>query len=481
MYSSDSSAFPLDATLTESVHAALQQWHLPNAEGSTLAHFYLVQEALQNGARDLRRAANDVLHGALQQLEQSYKQDADILRQRFADLLPAQVVANKHNVVEGALYKKQRIAIERLSQVLHDMELSARTGRADELQARLEAPTYQKLFGVHEHLERLTETLLSAAPPWIVSVEGMGGIGKTALAHALCSRLVKQGLVGWGGLAELGWVTARQTIFNGGGALKNVERPALTVDALVDGLLSQLLPQAAGAGRSADERLQQLQGRLKARPHLIVIDNLETVTDVHALLATLRQLANPSKFLLTTRHSLFGDLDVFHYGVPELSEQDALTLVRTEAAQRNLPLLTQADDGDLRPIYATVGGNPLALRLVVGQTLVHPLHAVLDDLTAARGQTIENMYTHIYRHAWDNLDEEARRVLIMMPLVTENGGALDYLASMSGRQPGDLRHVLERLVTLNLVDRRGDLREYRYTIHGLTRTFLQQQVVKWRE
>ena len=87
--------------------------------------------------------------------------------------------------------------------------------------------------------------------------------------------------------------------------------------------------------------------------------------------------------------------------------------------------------------------------------------------------------SRIYRQAWDNLDEAARRVLVMMPLVTENGGALDYLANMSGLEPGELRHVLERLVTLNLVDRRGDLRTYRYTIHGLTRAFLQQQVVRW--
>ena len=475
----NSPILPIESTLNERVHAALQQWHQPDAAGCALEHFYLVQNARQNGARDLRRAANEVLHGALQQMENSYKQDADILRQRFADLLPAQVVANKHNVVEGALYKKQRVAIERLSQVLHDMEMSARTSRSAELAARLEAPTYQQLFGVTDHLDRLAERLLAPEPPWIISVEGMGGIGKTALAHALCRRLIDEGLVGWGNVEELGWVTARQTIFNGGGALKNVDRPALTVDALVNGLLGQLLPQAAGAGRSAEERLQQLQQRLKERPHLIVIDNLETVTDVHSLLATLRQLANPTKFLLTTRHSLFGELDVFHYGVPELSEKDALALVRIEAEWRNLPLLAWASDDDLHPIYETVGGNPLALRLVVGQTLVHPLHAVLDDLTAARGQTIENMYTHIYRHAWDNLDEAARRVLVMMPLVTENGGALDYLANMSGLEPGDLRHVLERLVTLNLVDRRGDLREYRYTIHGLTRAFLQQQVVRW--
>ncbi|MEZ4655960.1 MAG: hypothetical protein R2911_00135 [Caldilineaceae bacterium] len=69
---------------------------------------------------------------------------------------------------------------------------------------------------------------------------------------------------------------------------------------------------------------------------------------------------------------------------------------------------------------------------------------------------------------------------MMMPLVNENGSALEYLTSMSGLEPGDLRHVLGRLVTLNLVDRRGDLYEYRYTIHSLARTFLQQQVIRWQ-
>jgi hypothetical protein len=210
------------------------------------------------------------------------------------------------------------------------------------------------------------------------------------------------------------------------------------------------------------------------------VDNLETAADVTGLLPVLRMLATPTRFLLTSRRSMYSEADLYHYRVPELSEPDALSLVRKEASQRNLPDLASASDDELRPIVATVGGNPLALRLVVGQSHVHPLPAVLDDLTAARGPTVENLYTYLYRIAWDSLDEPARRALLAMPLTTSRGARLDYLAEISGLDAGDLRGVLARLVELNLVDSRGNLHERRYAIHALTRSFLVEQVLKWR-
>ena len=69
-----------------------------------------------------------------------------------------------------------------------------------------------------------------------------------------------------------------------------------------------------------------------------------------------------------------------------------------------MPDLVAASDETLHPIFETVGGNPLALRLVVGQTTVHALPDVLDALRLARGRTVEQLYTFIYRQAWENLD-----------------------------------------------------------------------------
>ncbi len=67
-----------------------------------------------------------------------------------------------------------------------------------------------------------------------------------------------------------------------------------------------------------------------------------------------------------------------------------------------------------------------------------------------------------------------------MPLVTEQGGDLTYLAALTGLDTAHLSDALDRLVGLNLVDSKGDLNERRYTIHNLTRTFLQEQVAKWQ-
>ena len=126
-----------------------------------------------------------------------------------------------------------------------------------------------------------------------------------------------------------------------------------------------------------------LEGRLHHAPHLIVVDNLETVADVETLLPALARLANPSKFLLTSRDAFSGQAEIYHFPVPELAEADATALIRAEARLRNLRHVTEASDADLRPLVDTVGGNPLALRLVTGQLYLFALPQVIENLREA--------------------------------------------------------------------------------------------------
>lgn len=459
----------------DDVYTALKMWHREPNIGSPLYDSYLVQQNRALTHRGDREITNELLWHALQTLQNTHPLEANILRQRFLDAQAAHRVANRFNLSDATLYRRQNDGLVLLTAILQRQEDAARASRFTQLTQRLEASTYTRLIGVEAQLTQLLGLLAVSGPPWLLAIEGTGGIGKTSLADALLRRLVQANLD-----AEIGWVSARTQAFSLGGSIRSVAKPALTAEALIDALVHQLLGDLPGLElRTHPERHSALQARLKEKPHVVVIDNLETVVDVSSLLPLLRGLANPTRFILTSRQSLFEEADIFHFPIPELDEPNALAFVRWEAALRNLPALHEASDRELQPIYTTVGGNPLALRLVVGLTHTHALDTVLADLVAARGANVENLYQYIYRRAWDELDDATRQAFLAMPLVSARGGTLDFLAEVSSLGVTEVRAALEHLVALNLVDGRGDLHERRYTIHNLTRTFLQEQVAQW--
>jgi hypothetical protein len=141
--------------------------------------------------------------------------------------------------------------------------------------------------------------------------------------------------------------------------------------------------------------------------------------------------------------------------------------------------LVNAPEDALTKIFDTVGGNPLALKLVVGQLHIHTLDTILDTLTRIQTTKTEALYTYIYRYAWDNLDDLTRRVFLAMPLVADHVDCLARLIEKTGFDKVTLCDALDRLVALNLVDSKGDLQQRCYTIHNLTRTFLEEQIATW--
>ncbi len=471
---SDSYSAAPPTGFAQQVHDALKAWSADPSAGATLADLTAVQLELAAGAANPRRAVNTLLLHGLKTLAATHDRDAALLRLRFVEDLPARSVAKRLNAAEPSIYRWQAQAIDRLAAVLWQMEQAAIQERTAALAARLEPESYLRLFGVETHQATLLQVLRADGPPYLLAIEGGGGIGKTSLADAVLRAAIRQRPNG-----EVAWVSASQQRLDFAGRIHSLQQPALTDDGLLEALAVQLLP---GAPRfTARERaIHALRARFDRQPTLVAVDNLETAADVDSLLPLLRQLANPAKFLLTTRHSLYGEPGIYHLRVPELSEPDALSLVRLEAQQRNLAELSQASDAGLHPIYETVGGNPLALRLVIGQAHVYSLHAILADLAAARGAPVESLYAYIYKAAWSRLGELPRRALLAMPLVSERSGTLDTLAQISGLGRDALSSALTELVTLNLVDGHGLLlAERRYTIHALTRTFLLEQVARW--
>ena len=464
---------------TPQVREALRGWHGDSAGESPLSNLYLYRTALRSQpGGNPRQATNSVLLRGIEALQATHDKEAQLLRLRFLDQHPVHYMANHFNVAESTFYALQRKAIKLLADVLRSLERATCADQQEQLKRRLEPPTYVDLVGVEETVECLVEILatstITPSAPWLVSLEGIGGIGKTSLADYLLRRII-----GGHCYDEVGWISARQDRMGLDGSIAHEEKPALTGKALIEALARQLMPLVATDQHRPDDLLARIRTRLKTVPHLIVIDNLETVVDVESLLPTLQDLANPTKFLLTTRESLYAVPNVYHVKVPELPLADAVTLLRREARLRNLPVLCSSPDDVLHSIYDVVGGNPLALRLVVGQMHIHALDSILADLRETAGQPVENLYAFIYRRAWQQLDAASRDVLLVMPLVNPLGDELNIIAQIGELAVESVRRVLNQLVTLNLVDARGGLNDRRYSIHGLTRTFLHRDILGW--
>lgn len=456
------------------IHAALRAWHNPGGgREDLLTDLLLVRErqtavVTDNNPASLRLATNQILLEAIGELERQDQTAARILRSRFIDKSKLIAVANKLNVSEHTVSRLQRTAIEQLTDVLYGREQTYRHEQSQQIEASLPPATYTRLFGLDEARTAIEKLLLQAETPWVVALVGMGGMGKTALADAVTRQTIDHF-----SFDQIIWIRSEPQTMSG---LSHSAQ--LTYEDLITTLAASLWPEATQMDSFA-QRLLAVRQVLKQRPCLVIIDNLESETDTAYLLSHLHDLANPSKFLLTTRTRPVEQATVYSLDVDELSLIDAASLLHHHAREIGIQVMETATAADIEQIYQVVGGNPLALKLVVSLLDLLPLSQILANLTRSPVGAMEALYRHIYWQTWNLLSPQARQLLQVMPLVAESGGLPEYLRTLSGLSEAELWPALQELRHRSLLEVRGTLQEKRYGIHRLTETFLHTEIIHW--
>ncbi|MEY9934420.1 hypothetical protein ABH926_009088 [Catenulispora sp. GP43] len=327
-----------------------------------------------------------------------------------------------------------------------------------------------EFIGRYEDLAMLMGALRNPLIP-LITLKGVGGIGKTALAQEAMRVAAAEGL-----FSSIFWHSTPAEKFVGEGVLRT-EVADYSFDALVNDLLHHSqVPSSTDAPTAVKAEI--VRAWLADHRVLIVLDNLETVPDRDALVAGLFEILGQSKALMTSRYAVIHQR-VFTMNLEGLSPQDGVAfLVRTGQLQNNRNLM-KADADTLARIRDAAGGAPLAMLLISGQMDYEPIEQVLRVVEEAGFNDLSyEFYSFMFRRTWKELDGPARKVLVAMRLFEGNptAGAVKYTADMADQEFYRAAAMLVRRSMLSLVGGQDE----RYTLHPLTRYFISTDVAsRW--
>src|SRR5256714_7055203 len=210
------------------------------------------------------------------------------------------------------------------------------------------------LLGRERELDGLAD-LVRSSPTRLLTLTGIGGIGKTRLALELVRRLAPE--------FQHGACVA---------TLANVRDPAHVTRAILEALE---LPETASP---PDE---QLAAGLRDSELLLLVDNFEQVLPAAASIARLLDATPKLKVVVTSRAPLRIAAER-EYAVPPLADEEAaeLFISRAQAANANFDLSEQ-NAAAVAELCARLEGLPLAIELAAARTKLLSPSTLLTRLT----------------------------------------------------------------------------------------------------
>ena len=158
-----------------------------------------------------------------------------------------------------------------------------------------------------------------------------------------------------------------------------------------------------------------------------------------------------------------------------------MALMLNKAQIYGAPDLANASETALQSLFQRVGGNPLALKLVVGLNYDLAIPQILGALVQVNVQEVEDLYRLIYRNVWQMISNPAKKLLEIMPLAAEGGMGQAQMLAVSHLEEDQLFKAIQELSRRSLLEVRGTPSKKRYAIHSLTRTFLMSEIIQWFE
>ena len=328
-------------------------------------------------------------------------------------------------------------------------------------------PRRPYFVGREAELNAVLQSLQPNSRTFIIGIEGIGGVGKSALAIELSYRCIETDL-----FEAVVWISAKESILTLHGIEPIIPEAKTLSDILIT--IGTSLGNPTIGNLSIQDQIRRAYQLLARQTTLLVLDNFESLSRNEQLdiLDFLRKSPITLKIIITSRERVAEGQIIRIQG---LSFTESNALLEWDAQQKNIQLTTDQN----KYLVDLTGGLPLALLWVHGQIAVlgYSVTQVLDRLSLDVNIPI---LQYCFNHSWNLLRHKTENKVLFILALQPEAVSREALENIAGIEDDDNFEIaISDLLQLTLIEREPD-RDY-FSILPLTRRYIRTQFASDRK
>jgi len=353
----------------------------------------------------------------------------------------------------------EREAIARYSKQIESVTATDQEIEKSTVLASLPRRPY--FVGREEEIKAILLSLQPNSRTFIIGIEGIGGVGKSALAIEVSYRCIENDL-----FESVIWISAKESILTLHGIEPVIPEAKTLSDILIT--IGTSLGNPTIGNLSIQDQIKRAYNLLSRRTTLLVLDNFESLSknEQRDILDFLRRSPITLKVAITSRERVSEGQIIRLQG---LSFEESNALLEWDAQQKNIQLTKDQN----KYLVDLTGGLPLALLWVQGQIAVlgYSVTQVLDKLSL---DTDIPILQYCFNHSWNLLRHSNEKKILFILALQPEAVSRVALKEIAGIDDGDsFDNAISDLLQLTLIEHESD-RDY-FNILPLTRRFIRTQ------
>jgi len=303
--------------------------------------------------------------------------------------------------------------MERLYRGFSSEHLTAYPYEVDDPFFRLLSPDFEEFIGREEQKEEIKAKLDLRNP--VVALDGPGGVGKTAIAIQAVRELHEEKKY-----LFIVSISAKSKVWAGH------VKPKKAAFAGLHGLLTEIANVIPYIGKSeaTDDTLAlkaQLIDFMKGEHGLLMVDNLEEISDDSVFKFLCEEVPEPVKVLITSRiDKEFGAKTIT---IPEMTVGEARQLFEMELAHRGC-VSGKDDEKHIQAILDKAGGVPLAIKWAAQIASESGSLEKASSILRGAGPGKRELLNFCFGNIFDALSNTAKDAAKLIPHLGPNWNAI---------------------------------------------------------